>query len=381
MPLTPSALLRFAKRYRQDRWCGYALSLLIFAVALSVRFALNGYLTSGFPFLTFFPAIVLTTLFAGRGPGLVSSALCLVSAWYWFINPRNSFDLDLEGTIAVLFFAAIAIVDVLVIDLMTRAVDSLEALQKQTDALVIQRTTLFNELQHRVANNLMTVATSLAVQERRLKHIPEAASAFELVRYRFEVMSKIHRRLNDPANGRLPFGPYVQELCDDFLEASERKEVQCCVEAPDISFDADRTATLSLIVLEAVSNAVKHAFAPEEVGSVVVRLTSPSSGLSHYVLTIEDNGHGIRPDHKSSQGDRLGMSILKNFARSLGGEVTIAPVSRAGGTIVQVTFPASANPATTISSDYSKVHPTDWAAGTGHSHMSGQAVARSSLRP
>ena len=343
---TTSAILHFAKRCRQQKWLGYALSLSVFILALAGRFGINGYLSPGFPFLTFFPAIVLTTLLAGRGPGAFCALLSLISAWYWFIAPRNSFHLDFEGTVAVVFFAMIAVVDVLVIDLMTRAVDNLEALQKQTDALVVQRTTLFNELQHRVANNLMTVATSLALQERRLKHNPEAVAAFETVRHKFEIMSKIHRRLHDPANGSLPFGPYLQELCDDFLEASERKTVRCQVESPDIAFDADRTVTLSLIVLEAVSNAVKHAFAPDQSGSVLVRLTSPTSSLPHYVLTIEDNGRGIRPNYESSQGDRLGMSILKSFARSLGGEITVAPAGKAGGTIVRVTYPASASLAT-----------------------------------
>ena len=343
---TTSAVLHFAKRCRQQKWLGHTLSLTLFILALAGRFAINDYLSPGFPFLTFFPAIVLTTLLAGRGPGAICALLSLLSAWYWFIAPRNSFHLDFEGLVAVVFFAMVAVVDILVIDLMTRAVDNLEALQKQTDALVVQRTTLFNDLQHRVANNLMTVATSLALQERRLKHNPEAVAAFETVRHKFEIMSKIHRRLHDPANGSLLFGPYLQELCDDFLEASERKTVRCQVESPDISFDADRTVTLSLIVLETVSNAVKHAFAPEQFGSVLVRLTSPTSSLSHYVLTVEDSERGIRPDYESSQGDRLGMSILKSFARSLGGEITVAPVSKAGGTIVRVTFPVSANLAT-----------------------------------
>ena len=346
MRFTTSAVLHFARRCRRQKWLGHALSLSIFSLALAGRFAINDYLSIGFPFLTFFPAIVLTTLIAGRGPGAVCALLSLLSAWYWFITPRNSFQLDFEGAVAVVFFAVIAIVDVLVIDLMTRAVDSLEALQKQTDALVIQRTTLFHELQHRVANNLMTVATSLALQERRLKHNPEAVAAFETVRGKFEIMSKIHRRLHDPANGNLPFGPYLQGLCDDFLEASERKTVRCQVESPEISFDPDRTVTLSLIVLETMSNAVKHAFAPDQSGSVLVRLTSPSSALPHHVLTIEDNGRGLRPGCESSQGDRLGMSILKSFARSLGGEVTVAPVSEAGGTIVRVTFPTLAQIAT-----------------------------------
>lgn len=343
MLFTTSAILHFAKRCRQQKWVGHALSLSIFLLALAARFAVNDYLSPGFPFLTFFPAIVLTTLLAGRGPGAVCALLSLLSAWYWFIAPRNSFHLDFEGVVAVVFFAMIAIVDVLVIDLMTRAVHSLEELQKQTDALVVQRTTLFNELQHRVANNLMTVATSLALQERRLKHNSEAVAAFETVRHKFEIMSKIHRRLHDPANANLPFGPYLQELCDDFLEASELKTVRCQVESPDIAFDADRTVTLSLIVLETLSNAVKHAFAPEQSGSVLVRLTSPTSGSSYHVLTIEDNGRGIRPHYDPSQSDRLGMSILKSFARSLGGEFTVAPAGEVGGTIVRVTFPASVN--------------------------------------
>jgi two-component sensor histidine kinase len=340
MFLKSSVLLRFARKCRQDRWRGYGFSLLLFSLALMGRFVVNDFLTAGFPFLTFFPAIVLTTLFAGRGPGMTCSLLSLLSAWYWFIAPRHSFSLDFEGAIAVCFFAVIALVDVLVIDLMTRAVDSLEALQKQTDALVVQRTTLFHELQHRVANNLMTVATSLRVQERRLKHLPEAVTALETVRQKFEILSGIHRRLHDPANGRLPFGPYLQGLCDDFLDASERKMILCKVESSEIAFDADRTVTLSLIVLESLANSVKHAFAPDQAGSVTVRLTPPSSGRPDHVLTIEDDGRGIRADFESSSNDRLGMNILKGFARSLDGEVTVSAVRGTGGTIVQVNFPA-----------------------------------------
>jgi two-component sensor histidine kinase len=339
MLVSKSSVLRLTQQFRQQKWRGYAFGVLVFLLALGARFALDQLLPNGFPFLTFFPAIVLSTLIAGRGPGAICASFSLLAAWYWFIEPRQSFYMNFEVAVAVLFFAVVATVDVLVIDLMTRALDSLESLQKQTDALVLQRTTLFQELQHRTANNLMIVATSLALQEKRLKHNPEAVEALETARYRFEVLSRIQRRLQDPSNGNVPFGPYLQGLCDDFLNGADGEKVCCEVESPDVAFDQDRTTALSLIVLETVSNALKHAFKPGQSGGIQVRLASPEPGQSDYVMTIEDNGCGLPSDFDANGGIRLGMGILKGLARSLGGQVVVSAAGKTGGTIVRVNFP------------------------------------------
>lgn len=103
MLVSKSLVLRLAQRFRQEKWRGYALGLAVFVLALAVRFAMDGILPNGFPFLTFFPAIVLTTLLAGRGPGSACALVSLLSAWYWFITPRNSFYLDFEVAVAVIF--------------------------------------------------------------------------------------------------------------------------------------------------------------------------------------------------------------------------------------------------------------------------------------
>ena len=93
------------------------------------RFALDAVLADGFPFLTFFPAILLTTLFAGRSAGALSTLLSVLAAWYWFLEPRNSFELTFASVVAILFFLAVAIVDVLVIDLLAKALDKVESPQ------------------------------------------------------------------------------------------------------------------------------------------------------------------------------------------------------------------------------------------------------------
>lgn len=344
MSIFTAPVWQCAKVLRRRKRNGLALTLAFFSAALAGRFAMDGVLPNGFPFLTFFPAILLTTLFAGRLWAALCTLLSIVAAWYWFIEPRFSFDLTFEGVIALMFFAVIAVVDVLVIDMLAKALAKVESLQIDTAALVLQRTTLFHELRHRVANNLTTVGTALMVHEHRLKHNSEAVEAFQSVRRRFEALARIYREMQDPVKGNLPIRAYLQELCNDFLKASG-EPIRCEVECADVAFDADRTVTLSLIVLEALTNAVKHAFTPGQLGVILVRLEKANSSASEYVLTIEDNGRGISPDFDAGQSRRLGAAILSDFARSLLGQLSILPASGTGGTIVKVLFPYANVPA------------------------------------
>lgn len=308
-----------------------------FALALGARFKLEGLLATGFPFLTFFPAIVLSAFFGGRGPGAVCGLLSVIAAWFWFVTPDSPFSMDFQSVLAVIFFAAIAAVDVIVIDLMTRALERLEAVQRETDALVEQRTTLFHELQHRVANNHMMVALVLAVQEKRLVHNPEAVEALQVARRKFVLLSRIHRRLYDPANANMPFKPYLQGLCKEFLSASDSSNIVCHVDSVEVSFDSDRTITLSLLILEILANSIKHAF--EDGQSGVVKIQLEETKLSQYLLTVCDNGRGIPPDFELENSERLGMGILQGFARSMQGHLSVSTTAGGVGTIVRMSFP------------------------------------------
>ncbi len=339
MEFSTLSVLFAASDVRRKAWLAYGLAVVFFLLALAARFALTGYLGLGFPFLTFFPAIVLATLLGGRGPGSLCVALSLTSAWFWFVGGPNSFKLDAQAMVALAFFAVVAALDVWVIDVMTRALDRVESMRLETAAMVVQRTTLFQELQHRVANNLMTVATALAVEEHRLKHLPEAVESFKKVRLRFEMLSHIHRKLHDPENAEVEFGPYLQALCDGFLKASERPNIRCIVDSCHVAFDADRTVTLSLLALEIVTNSLKHAFVDGESGTISLRLAKSTKQPSHLVLTVRDNGRGLQPGFDFTKGGRLGVGILKGFARALMGEITVSSASPEKGTIVRLIFP------------------------------------------
>ena len=112
------------ERSARFRW---TLSLGLVVVAFVVRYALNDALPPGFPYLTFFPAVIVTTLLAGLWPGIVSAALCGLASWFFFVAPANSFGLNPGALTALAFYAFIVSVDIFIIHSVTVTAQHLRA--------------------------------------------------------------------------------------------------------------------------------------------------------------------------------------------------------------------------------------------------------------
>ena len=88
----------------------YAAALLFFMLSLLVRFALASGLGSSVPYITFFPAIMLSAWYGGLGPGLLITGLSAVAALYLFLAPlslRITNNTDLIGLIVFLAVGAV----------------------------------------------------------------------------------------------------------------------------------------------------------------------------------------------------------------------------------------------------------------------------------
>jgi two-component sensor histidine kinase len=212
----------------------------------------------------------------------------------------------------------------------------IEALNRAVDGLSAERDrvgVLFRELQHRVANNMSFVASMLRLQRRQVETRPESALAvFDQAQTRLETMARIHRRLYDPQSADLPLTAYFEGLVKDILEAAGAKHIVCVVEVTPAKFDLARLVTLSLLINELVTNAIKHGLAGRDSGTVSVRLDREADD---YVLAIADNGKGMA--NPAASGASLGLTIIRSLAAQLGGDVSW---SAAGGTTARVTFPA-----------------------------------------
>ncbi|KQP42421.1 ATPase [Methylobacterium sp. Leaf104] len=322
------------ERLRARPWLGEGAAVAASSLALGLRFALDDVLPPGFPYLTFFPAVILTTFFFGLRPGITCAALSGLAAWYFFIPPASTFIIDGPTALALCFYVFIVAVDIALIHVMHRAGERLRAERQISAGLYEQQRTMFQELQHRVANNMQFVAALLTLQKRKVGNDPKAAlTALDEARVRLETISRIHRRLYDPSSIERPVGQYLKELCTDLLDATGAQNIVCLVDTPPLRFDLTQLTTLSLLVVEVVTNALKHAFPDGRRGTITIQLERLDA--ERLQLTIADDGRGMPADFDPDTTRSLGFRIAQGLAGQLGGQLAY---SNAGGTVVRLVF-------------------------------------------
>lgn len=318
--------------FERNLLLGYGLAIVTATVALYVRFATDDLLPPGFPYLTFFPAVIVTAFVAGLWPGIVCAVLSGLAAWWFFIPPAG-FAITGAGSVTLIFYAFVVGVDIALIEVMRRAMAKLQAEQELTARLYDQQRVMFQELQHRVANNMTFVASLL--QLKRHGATPEAVQALDEAHDRLITMSQVHRRLYDPQAMEMSLGDCLSALCEDLVHAVGAKDVVWEVRAQDVQIDTTRLVTLSLLVAEVVTNALKHAFKGRDGGRIVVTLEQ-AAGEADAVLEVRDDGPGF-PGEPASPGARsLGFGIMRSLAAQLGGRLEFP---RGEGGVVRLSFP------------------------------------------
>lgn len=306
-----------AQRSGGFRW-GFVLAAL--AAATGLRFALEPFLPPGFPFLTFFVAIALTAVIAGLREGMVLSALCFATAWYFFVPPSQSFRLAPRQGLALLLYAVVVATELGLVYLMRRTFERLvraEALARETAR---SRTLMFQELQHRVSNNLAVVASLLALQRRGVAD-PHALHALDAAAARVGVVSRLNRLLHDPGAQRIDFGAFLRDMVPDAAAAAGVEgRVAATVTADPVVVPAEKAVPLGLVATELLSNAFEHGFPDGLGGRVTVRL---ERGDGRATLTIADDGVGLPEGFDLGRSRSLGLQIARQFAGQLGAELSI----------------------------------------------------------
>jgi len=319
--------------FRRSDWLGIAFAIALYLLALGAR-ELFGISPGQYPFLTFFPAVVLTAIFAGTRPAILCSAASLLTAWYFFIPPIRSFGLS-PGLLPALFlFVFIVSVVIYFVHTLTELAERLEAEQRTSLALLEQQRTMFAELQHRVANNLAFLSSLLVLQKKQIAAEPAAAPMLldETVR-RLDTMGRLHRRLHDPEAASRPMPEYLQELCSDLLAVSGARNIVCLVDADDVRLDLTRLTAMSLLIAELVTNSLKHAFSGRDGGTIRIDLKRKEG--EEVSLEVSDDGPGMPAGYSGKAAPGLGIKIIQGLATQMNARMTLP---KPGSSLVQLAF-------------------------------------------
>jgi two-component system, sensor histidine kinase PdtaS len=316
-------------RLRRSPLLGLALALCVFLAAFILRYSFGTELYT-VPFITLFPAILISALVGGLWVGVFVAILSAVAAWLWFLPPSATSALRWpDGYLTWALFALTCFIQLYVIHTLNQTVDKLSRARDRSNAL-------FQELQHRVANNLQFVAAMLRMKRKVLELDPSAGDRlFESAQGRLNTMARIHRRLYSPESLGLPAGDFFQGLCTDILTARGVENVKCQVHADEVTFDLRQLVTLGLLINELVTNSAKHAFIDRKAGIISIVLERDSD--RRLILTVKDDGCGLPSELDLINGKSLGLRIMNGLADQLGGELSW--IKQPMGTSVRLVFP------------------------------------------
>jgi len=292
-------------------------------------------LPPGFPYVTFFPAVIVTSFLFGVRLGSVSALLCGLLAWYFFIPPAG-FELTNATAFALAFYVFVVATDLALVHWMQAANRQLAAEREVNRSLADTRELLFRELQHRVSNNLQVAAGLLTMQKRHLTS-PGEKTALDEAAGRLALIGRISRQLYDQSGTAQPLVPFLSELCMSVIEASGRPDVTITIAGDEtLRLIPDAAVPTALIVAEAVANALEHGFADGRSGRIEVRAEHDANSGPR--ITVHDDGRGVPADFKAETSTSLGFRIATTLARGQGGSFHLAPQA---GTLAKLLLPPS----------------------------------------
>jgi two-component sensor histidine kinase len=193
---------------------------------------------------------------------------------------------------------------------------------------------LVKETSHRVKNSLQMVSAMLRLQANTVgddtlkQHLAEASS-------RVSAIGRAYERLSyDPDVENINLGAYLQEVCRDAISGLS----QCKLDfelVDEMQLDTDRAISLALVINELVTNAVKHGLSNRSDGHVWVRLARNDENSA--VISVRDDGVGLRPDFDLRRSKGLGMRIVAGLSEQL--QAAISHRGGSNGTEFVLTFP------------------------------------------
>jgi two-component sensor histidine kinase len=307
---------------------GLGMALLMVAL----RMPLTSVAGERAPYALNFIAVVVALVLAGWRSGLVALVAGQLLTRYFIVPDYWSFGFrDREAGIGFVIASLSLLFIVVVIALYQREIDKGVA---EREARLTLMDEALKEIDHRTRNNYQTVLAMIELQSRR--------SSNQSVR---EALAQVGDRIQAVANASQQLAKRSVDIdsvrLDDHLcglvEQIERGlsrdgiDVECEVE--EVTASADTATSISIIVNELVTNAIKHAFNGEGVGHVRVLGRTGSS----FELIVTDNGRGIQATRGDRQGG-LGSKLVESFARQLRAKHEV--VSTDQGTMHRLVIPS-----------------------------------------
>jgi two-component sensor histidine kinase len=263
---------------------GYAFAVACVAAAVLIRLALGMMFGTTLFFVSFFPAVVLASLFAGAGPGLLALMLSVIVAWYFFFGPIGFTPMTSVQIVNIAVYIVCGLFVVWLGHLFRTAVRDLQAEQAQREMILA-------EVEHRARN---MGAMGAAIVQFSLKDNKEAAA---LINSRMKTLQA--------TNDLITKSPQLQADIESILrqELSPYDLSRCALNGSPLRLPSNVARAVALIVHELITNAVKYGALSANGGKLNLSWSEKDGALD--IEWNEDGGPKITAPGRSGFGTKL----------------------------------------------------------------------------
>jgi two-component sensor histidine kinase len=219
-------------------------------------------------------------------------------------------------------------------------IKALETLAKQAavsieHAKLQVRNTLMQEMHHRVKNNLQQIASLLRLQMHHGGY-RTLTEALEDCLARILAIAAVHDLLSredlDHVGVVSIAETLVQHQTSSFI--GPNRKIKFEVRGEDVGLNMTQATQLALVLNELIQNAVEHGFQDSAEGEIHINVEQSQEQVS---VWVSNSGDPLPPDFDPAIASHLGLKIVDNLARGLGGRFKLNNIL--GWTVAEVKFP------------------------------------------
>ena len=191
---------------------------------------------------------------------------------------------------------------------------------REQEKNLILKSVAVKELNHRVKNNLQTIASLLRLQARREEKEETKQVLYESIS-RILSISATHQLLSQSGEACVSLLEVLENVRRNAVQPFLRTDLSFDLEitGDDLVVDSEIATSVALAVNELLQNCMKYAFKGRKEGHVWIRI---EKGKVYSRLTVKDDGIGFDPE-KIRSGS-LGLNIVKTMVQDkLHGKFTI----------------------------------------------------------
>lgn len=199
-----------------------------------------------------------------------------------------------------------------------RDITKIKEYEKSLKKALKEKDTLLLELHHRVKNNLQVIISLINLQEKQFQK--EDRKLLKEITNRIRAIARVHEKIYQSKDlTSINLKDYLKDIISELKATYKLPKIKFNCQIQDIKLNINQAIPCGLIINEALTNSMKHAF-PDKKGTITIKAYKSGDSLN---LIIADDGVGFPEGFKPEECEGMGMRIIYTLTRQLDGEIKI----------------------------------------------------------